>query len=159
VRGGHGGDVGWALGLGSLGDDDEVGDPGADPLDGLGIRLVVEGSEETGGGGLDDLVASRPDLVAAEAILIADSGNVSVGTPTLTTSLRGIANLVVVVDTPRATSRVIDKTVPRTHLSRNVCGTLFATVGCDVGLGRRARRGGPCQSIWRSMYGRMPPCS
>lgn len=75
---------------------------GQDPLDGLGIRLVVEGSEETGGGGLDDLVASRPDLVAAEAILIADSGNVSVGTPTLTTSLRGIANLVVVVDTMEA---------------------------------------------------------
>lgn len=88
--------------LAALGDDDEVGDPGADPLDGLGIRLVVEGSEETGGGGLDDLVASRPDLVAAEAILIADSGNVSVGTPTLTTSLRGIANLVVVVDTLEA---------------------------------------------------------
>ena len=84
------------------GDDDEGVTPGADPLDGLGLRLVVEGSEETGGGGLDDLVAERPDLVAAEAILIVDSGNVSVGTPTLTTSLRGIANLVVVVDTLEA---------------------------------------------------------
>ncbi|QGW25909.1 MULTISPECIES: M20/M25/M40 family metallo-hydrolase [unclassified Dietzia] len=73
-----------------------------DPLDGLGIRIVVEGSEETGGGGLDDLVATRPDLVAADAILIADSGNVSVGEPTLTTSLRGIANVVVVVDTLEA---------------------------------------------------------
>lgn len=73
--------------------------PGADPLDGLGLRLVVEGSEETGGVGLDELVADRPDLVDADAILIADSGNVAVGTPTLTTSLRGIANLVVVVDT------------------------------------------------------------
>lgn len=81
------------------GDDDEADPRGADPLDGLGIRLVVEGSEETGGGGLDDLVASRPDLVAADAILIVDSGNVSAGVPTLTTSLRGIANLVVLVDT------------------------------------------------------------
>ena len=88
--------------LAALGDDGEVGAPGADPLDGLGIRLVVEGSEETGGGGLDDLVAERPDLVAADAILIADSGNVSAGTPTLTTSLRGIANLVVAVDTLEA---------------------------------------------------------
>ena len=84
------------------GDDGEGSVPGADPLDGLGIRIVVEGSEETGGGGLDDLVASRPDLVAADAILIADSGNVSVGVPTLTTSLRGIANVVVVVDTLEA---------------------------------------------------------
>ncbi|UVE96586.1 M20/M25/M40 family metallo-hydrolase [Dietzia sp. B32] len=88
--------------LAAMGDDDEGGAPGPDPLDGLGIRLVVEGSEETGGGGLDDLVADRPDLVAADAILIADSGNVSVGTPTLTTSLRGIANVVVVVDTMEA---------------------------------------------------------
>ncbi|PAY24313.1 dipeptidase [Dietzia natronolimnaea] len=78
------------------------GSPSPDPLDGLGIRIVVEGSEETGGGGLDDLVATRPDLVAADAILIADSGNVSVGVPTLTTSLRGIANVVVVVDTLEA---------------------------------------------------------
>src|SRR5699024_6051516 len=60
------------------GDDDEAAatapaDTGPDPLDGLGIRLVVEGSEETGGGGLDDLVAERPDLVEADAILIVDS--------------------------------------------------------------------------------------
>ena len=79
----------------------DLGDQ-TDPLDGLGIRLVVEGSEETGGGGLDDLVAERPDLVAADAILIVDSGNAAVGTPTLTTSLRGIANVVVTVDTMEA---------------------------------------------------------
>ncbi|MGW8592105.1 M20/M25/M40 family metallo-hydrolase [Dietzia sp. NPDC055343] len=89
------------------GDDDEAAataptDTGPDPLDGLGIRLVVEGSEETGGGGLDDLVAERPDLVEADAILIVDSGNVAAGVPTLTTSLRGIANVVVVVDTMEA---------------------------------------------------------
>lgn len=83
---------------GDRGHDDEAS-RGADPLNGLGIRLVVEGSEETGGGGLDDLVAARPDLVAADAILIVDSGNAAVGVPTLTTSLRGIANVVVAVDT------------------------------------------------------------
>ena len=49
-------------GSGAGGDDDDderaAGEQfGADPLNGLGIRLVVEGSEETGGGGLDDLVA------------------------------------------------------------------------------------------------------
>ena len=96
-----------AAGAGVEGDDDEAAatdpaDTGPDPLDGLGIRLVVEGSEETGGGGLDDLVAERPDLVEADAILIVDSGNVAAGVPTLTTSLRGIANVVVVVDTMEA---------------------------------------------------------
>lgn len=87
----------------SAGATDRAGDSNStDPLGGLGIRIVVEGSEETGGGGLDDLVAERPDLVAADAILIADSGNAAVGIPTLTTSLRGIANLVIAVDTLKA---------------------------------------------------------
>lgn len=73
-----------------------------DPLDGLGLTLVVEGSEETGGGGLDDLVASRPELFAADAICIVDSGNAAVGVPTLSTSLRGTANVTVTVDTMAA---------------------------------------------------------
>lgn len=60
---------------------------------GVGIRVVAEGSEEMGTGGLEDLVATRPELFAADLILIADSGNVAVGRPTLTTSLRGNANV------------------------------------------------------------------
>ncbi|HJE90602.1 MAG TPA: M20/M25/M40 family metallo-hydrolase [Dietzia timorensis] len=80
----------------------ELAGDGADPLDGLGLTLVVEGSEETGGGGLDDLVASRPELFAADAICIVDSGNAAVGVPTLSTSLRGTANVTVTVDTMAA---------------------------------------------------------
>lgn len=74
----------------------------ADPFGGLGLTLVVEGSEETGGGGLDDLVAERPELFAADAICIVDSGNAAVGVPTLSTSLRGTANVTVQVDTMAA---------------------------------------------------------
>lgn len=66
-----------------------------DPFDGLGLRIVVEGSEETGAGGLEKLVASRPELFDAEAICIADSGNAAVGVPTLSTSLRGVAHVTV----------------------------------------------------------------
>ncbi|WP_148302167.1 dipeptidase [Tomitella biformata] len=67
----------------------------------VGVRIVAEGSEETGGGGLEDLVAKRPELFAADLIVIADSGNVAVGEPTLTTTLRGIANVDVRVETLR----------------------------------------------------------
>ena len=80
----------------------ELASDGSDPLDGLGLTLVVEGSEETGGGGLDDLVASRPELFAADAICIVDSGNAAAGVPTLSTSLRGTANVTVTVDTMAA---------------------------------------------------------
>lgn len=67
----------------------------------VGIRIVAEGSEETGGGGLEDLVERQPELFAADLIVIADAGNVAVGEPTLTTTLRGIANVDVRLDTLR----------------------------------------------------------
>ncbi|WP_207390417.1 dipeptidase [Rhodococcus sp. ABRD24] len=65
----------------------------------VGIRIVSEGSEETGAGGLEQLVLDRPDLFTADVVVIADTGNVAVGRPTVTTSLRGIANVVVHVET------------------------------------------------------------
>ncbi|SNS74866.1 dipeptidase [Rhodococcoides kyotonense] len=70
---------------------------GADP--GVGITVVSEGSEEMGTGGLEALVAQRPELFASDVIIIADTGNAAVGRPTVTTTLRGIANVVVRVDT------------------------------------------------------------
>lgn len=65
------------------------------------LVLLVEGSEELGGGGLEKLIEEKPELFAADIILIADSGNVAVGTPTLTTALRGGAQLKVTVETLR----------------------------------------------------------
>lgn len=68
----------------------------------VGLIVLVEGSEENGGVGLEKLIEEKPELFAADAILIADTGNVAVGKPTLTTSLRGGVQLTVTVDTLRA---------------------------------------------------------
>src|SRR5690606_15876942 len=65
----------------------------------VGVRIVIEGSEEMGGAGLDHLVAERPELFDADLIVIGDSGNAEVGRPTLTTTLRGIANVDVHIET------------------------------------------------------------
>ena len=67
----------------------------------VNLVAIVEGSEEHGGEGLDALIEKRPELFKADAILIADTGNAAVGTPTLTTSLRGGAQVTVTVDTLR----------------------------------------------------------
>lgn len=64
-----------------------------------GLRIVVEGSEERGGAGLDHLLRTEPELFASDVILIADVGNVAVGKPTLVTTLRGTADVDVRVDT------------------------------------------------------------
>jgi len=65
----------------------------------VGVEVVLEGSEEQGGQGLADLLAAAPDRFEAAAIVIADSGNVEVGVPTLTTTLRGVVNAVVTLHT------------------------------------------------------------
>ncbi|QGU08352.1 putative succinyl-diaminopimelate desuccinylase [Corynebacterium occultum] len=67
----------------------------------VNLKVLIEGSEEQGGEGLDKLIAERPELFAADAILIADTGNAAVGKPTLTTSLRGGAQVTVTLNTLR----------------------------------------------------------
>ena len=65
----------------------------------VGVKVLIEGAEETGLGGLEELVRDQPELAAADAIVIADAGNHALGRPTLTTSLRGTAKILVEVRT------------------------------------------------------------
>ncbi|HEX7739496.1 MAG TPA: M20/M25/M40 family metallo-hydrolase, partial [Marmoricola sp.] len=63
--------------------------------DELPVRLVmfVEGEEEVGSDTLTDLLHAHKDELAADVIVIADSGNWDIGVPALTTSLRGLARV------------------------------------------------------------------
>ena len=67
----------------------------------VGIVLAAEGSEEQGTGGMEAFVPAHADELRADVLVIADTGNAAVGLPTATTTLRGVANLVVSVDTLR----------------------------------------------------------
>jgi cysteinylglycine-S-conjugate dipeptidase len=68
----------------------------------VGVKLIVEGAEEQGSAGLDEVVAEHRDLLAADVIALADGGNFAVGEPTLTTSLRGMASVTVTVRSLRS---------------------------------------------------------
>ncbi|MFD9130514.1 dipeptidase [Kitasatospora sp. NPDC059571] len=65
----------------------------------VGLKFVAEGSEEQGTGGLEDYLRGHTDELHADALLICDTGNAAVGVPTATTTLRGVANVVVTVST------------------------------------------------------------
>ncbi|MEU3449010.1 dipeptidase [Streptomyces thermolilacinus] len=65
----------------------------------VGVKVIVEGSEEQGTGGLERYAEAHPGLLAADAIVIGDTGNFRVGLPTVTASLRGMTMLRVQVDT------------------------------------------------------------
>jgi acetylornithine deacetylase/succinyl-diaminopimelate desuccinylase-like protein len=65
----------------------------------VGIKVLIEGQEENGQGGIEAFVKANAELLRADVIVISDVGNYSIGVPTLTTSLRGMAALDVEVET------------------------------------------------------------
>jgi acetylornithine deacetylase/succinyl-diaminopimelate desuccinylase-like protein len=65
----------------------------------VNLKLLVEGSEEQGTGGLEKFVPHHAELVQADTILVCDTGNAAVGRPAVTVSLRGMVNVVVTVRT------------------------------------------------------------
>ena len=62
------------------------------------IKLICEGSEEQGTGGLEAFVPENVELLRADTILVVDTGNFAVGVPTLTTTLRGMTSVDVTLE-------------------------------------------------------------
>ncbi|MDT5333081.1 MAG: hypothetical protein QOF31_4378 [Mycobacterium sp.] len=69
---------------------------GAPPV---GVTVFVEGEEESGSPSLSRLLAAHRDVLASDVIVIADSDNWSTDVPSLTVSLRGLADCIVEVAT------------------------------------------------------------
>ncbi|MFF7729043.1 dipeptidase [Streptomyces sp. NPDC008001] len=65
----------------------------------VSVKMIVEGSEEQGTGGLERYATAHPELLAADSIVIGDAGNFRVGLPTATATLRGMTLVRVRVDT------------------------------------------------------------
>ncbi|MFE3636726.1 dipeptidase [Streptomyces sp. NPDC059168] len=65
----------------------------------VNVKVIVEGSEEQGTGGLERYAEQHPELLRADTIVIGDAGNFRVGLPTVTTTLRGMTLVRVQVDT------------------------------------------------------------
>ena len=65
---------------------------------GVNLKVVVEGSEEQGTGGLEAFVPEHAELLRADTILVCDTGNAAVARPAATVSLRGMLNVVVTVE-------------------------------------------------------------
>ena len=65
----------------------------------VGIKVIIEGQEEVGGGALLQYPLITPEPFACDAMVIADMGSVRPGVPTLTVALRGMAMATIEVTT------------------------------------------------------------
>ncbi|MFD3502499.1 dipeptidase [Streptomyces sp. NPDC058678] len=63
------------------------------------VKVIAEGSEEMGTGGLERYAEAHPQLLEADTIVIGDAGNFRVGLPTVTSTLRGMTLVRVQIDT------------------------------------------------------------
>ncbi|GAA1420354.1 dipeptidase [Streptomyces thermospinosisporus] len=65
----------------------------------VNVKMIVEGSEEQGTGGLERYAEAHPELLEADTVVIGDTGNFRAGLPTVTSTLRGMTMLRVRIDT------------------------------------------------------------
>ena len=66
----------------------------------VNIRIFIEGEEEIGSPTMSDFIEQNRESLEADVIVIADSGNVKIGVPTVTTTLRGLVDGFIEVDQP-----------------------------------------------------------
>lgn len=113
---------------------------GDDP--GIGISLFVEGEEEYGSRSFGQFLADHRDALAADLIVVADSGNWDSQTPGITVALRGNARFTLTVRTLAHAlhSGMYGGAVPDAMLATiKLLGTLWDEHGSVVvpGLARR----------------------
>ncbi len=65
----------------------------------ININFIFEGEEESGGHVIHDVLAERPELVDADAVLVCDSAYYAAGWPAVHTALRGIVYTEIAVRT------------------------------------------------------------
>jgi acetylornithine deacetylase/succinyl-diaminopimelate desuccinylase-like protein len=65
----------------------------------LGVSIFIEGEEEAGSDSFENFLAENRSDLAADLIIVADSGNWTTEIPALTTSLRGVVSQVFTVKT------------------------------------------------------------
>jgi acetylornithine deacetylase/succinyl-diaminopimelate desuccinylase-like protein len=66
----------------------------------VNLKIFIEGEEEIGSPTMTEFINQNRGALESDVIIIADSGNVRIGTPTITTTLRGLVDAIIEVDQP-----------------------------------------------------------
>ena len=58
---------------------------------GPNLKFIIEGEEESGSAGFEEILAKHAELLKCDAVIVADLGNFAKGVPSITTTLRGMS--------------------------------------------------------------------
>ena len=61
------------------------------------VKFIIEGEEEAGSSGMETLLQNNRELLQCDAVIIADLSNFARGTPSITTTLRGMSAISIVL--------------------------------------------------------------
>ena len=59
--------------------------------DGPNLKFLIEGEEESGSAGFEEILKKNAELLKCDAVIVADLGNFAKGSPSITTTLRGMS--------------------------------------------------------------------
>lgn len=70
--------------------------------EGPNLKFIIEGEEESGSAGFAEILAKNAELLKCDAVIVADLGNFAKGTPSITTTLRGMSAICVTLRATKA---------------------------------------------------------
>lgn len=70
--------------------------------EGPNLKFLIEGEEESGSAGFENILKEHAELLKCDAIIVADLGNFAKGTPSITTTLRGMSAISVTLRATKA---------------------------------------------------------
>ena len=69
---------------------------------GPNLKFIIEGEEESGSAGFAQILKEHAQLLKCDAVIVADLGNFAKGTPSITTTLRGMSAISVELKSTKA---------------------------------------------------------
>ena len=99
--------------------------------DGPNLKFIIEGEEESGSAGFEEILAKNTDLLRSDAVIIADLGNFAKGVPSITTTLRGMSAVNVEVRSTKAPLHSGSWSGPIPDPAQALCGMIAALTDKD----------------------------
>lgn len=69
---------------------------------GPNLKFLIEGEEESGSAGFETILKENAELLKCDAVIVADLGNFAKGTPSITTTLRGMSAISITLRATKA---------------------------------------------------------